>query len=365
MAKTGYVGLSVDQWEHWLWNPVPDVQAYFSPSVAVYKAIAGVGRRMQYQLSDTDPIPGPMYQRSKHKEQAHRVSAGGTIMCVTDNAGREDEVKLLLTRFVVVLEVQVDEFQLAMEQGSVRPCTNDGFVVRNLDLSVEKHLKVTRMDARLEVEALPSDVPVDKPAFVFYKISDDVTELSVVKKLLANSINKPRGQKRPSSTVGGGTAVDVRLSYYGVGMLPAGLLHYDESMSPDYYYAPTLPQMGVESVAAEYKVMVQFSNKVPVGDFVKLKNLETLKEYMYQNDKELEELNSRSSTLLAIQKKLVAEMDEMLAKESVVDLAGKTTVSVEDLAGKTKQPLVMESVEEDVAGKTKQPLVMDQVAESS
>ncbi|CAE7214396.1 unnamed protein product [Symbiodinium sp. CCMP2592] len=343
---------------------------------------------MQYQLSDTDPIPEPMYQRSKHKEQAHRVSAGGTIMCVTDNAGREDEVKLLLTRFVVVLEVQVDEFQLAMEQGSVRPCTNDGFVVRNLDLSVEKHLKVTRMDARLEVEALPSDVPVDKPAFVFYKISDDVTELSVVKKLLANSMNKPRGQKRPSSTVGrggtgymyfsnptkaalmcwlagGGTAVDVRLSYYGVGMLPVGLLHYDESMSPDYYYAPTLPQMGVESVAADYKVMVQFSNKVPVGDFVKLKNLETLKEYMYQNDKELEELNSRSSTLLAIQKKLVAEMDEMLAKESVVDLAGKTTVSVEDLAGKTKQPLVMESVEEDVAGKTKQPLVMDQVAESS
>ncbi|CAE7471523.1 unnamed protein product [Symbiodinium sp. CCMP2592] len=350
MAKTGYVGLSVDQWEHWLWNPVPDVQAYFSPSVAVYKAIAGVGRRMQYQLSDTDPIPGPMYQRSKHKEQAHRVSAGGTIMCVTDNAGREDEVKLLLTRFVVVLEVQVDEFQLAMEQGSVRPCTNDGFVVRNLDLSVEKHLKVTRMDARLEVEALPSDVPVDKPAFVFYKISDDVTELSVVKKL---------------ATACGGTAVDVRLSYYGVGMLPAGLLHYDESMSPDYYYAPTLPQMGVESVAADYKVMVQFSNKVPVGDFVKLKNLETLKEYMYQNDKELEELNSRSSTLIAIQKKLVAEMDEMLAKESVVDLAGKTTVSVEDLAGKTKQPLVMESVEEDVAGKTKQPLVMDQVAESS
>ena len=45
MAKTGYVALTVDQWDHWLWNPVPDVQTYFSASVSVYKAIAGVGRR--------------------------------------------------------------------------------------------------------------------------------------------------------------------------------------------------------------------------------------------------------------------------------------------------------------------------------
>ena len=104
------------------------------------------------------------------------------------------------------------------------------------------------MHARICVEPSASEVPVDKPAFVFYKIFDDVLELSVVKKLLASSMNKPRGQKRPSSTVGrggtgymyfsnttkaalmcwlagGGTTVDVRLSYYGVGMNPAGCKH--------------------------------------------------------------------------------------------------------------------------------------------
>ena len=57
MAKTGYVALTVDQWDHWLWNPVPDVQTYFSASVAVYKAIAGVGRRClseYFNLSTTD-----------------------------------------------------------------------------------------------------------------------------------------------------------------------------------------------------------------------------------------------------------------------------------------------------------------------
>lgn len=168
-------------------------------------------------------------------------------------AGRK-QVKQLLTQHVIVLEVSVEEFQLAMEQGMVRPCTADGFVVRKLDLTVEKHFKLTRMHAHICVES-SGDVPVDKPAFVFYRITDDMVEQKVVKKLLANSMNKPKGQKRPSSVVGrggtgymyfsnptkavlmswlanGGTTVDVRLSYYGLGGIPAGLLHYDVTMSP-------------------------------------------------------------------------------------------------------------------------------------
>ena len=170
-------------------------------------------------------------------------------------AGRK-QVKNLLTQYAIVLEVSVDEFQFAMEQGMVRPCTADGFVVRKLDLTVEKHFKLTRMHAHISVESgdMPVDVPVDKPAFVFYKIADDVAEQKVVKKLLANSMSKPR-QKRPSSVVGrggtgymyfsnptkaalmcwlanGGASVDVRLSYYGLGGIPAGLLHYDVTMSP-------------------------------------------------------------------------------------------------------------------------------------
>ena len=92
----------------------------------------------------------------------------------------------------------------------------------------------------------------------------------------------------------------------------------------------TLPQMGCEPVPVEYKVLVELSNRKPVSEFVKLKNLQTLKEYMNQNDQELQELSRRSSVLIAIQKKLVVEMDEMIAKESVDEaLEDKTKQSTD------------------------------------
>ena len=92
----------------------------------------------------------------------------------------------------------------------------------------------------------------------------------------------------------------------------------------------TLPQMGCEPVPVEYKVLVELSNRKPVSEFVKLKNLQTLKEYMNKNDEELQELSRRSSVLIAIQKKLVVEMDEMIAKESVDEaLEDKTKQSTD------------------------------------
>ena len=80
----------------------------------------------------------------------------------------------------------------------------------------------------------------------------------------------------------------------------------------------------------EYKVLVELSNRKPVADFVKQKNLDSLKEYMNQNDQELKELTRWSSVLIAIQKKLVVEMDEMIAKESVDEaLQDKTKQSTD------------------------------------
>ena len=63
--------------------------------------------------------------------------------------------------------------------------------------------------------------------------------------------------------------------------------------------------------------------------------LQTLKEYMYQNDKEIEELSHRSSILIAIQKKLAAEMDEMISKDFAECFE-------KDQAGKGKQQLMEE-----------------------